>query len=139
MQPLIDALGIMAAVILGLLSLLHVYWAFGSRGTTAVIPTVDGRATLTPSKTATLVVAFLLALSAVILLGSVLDWAPTWVFRVGAAGVGVVLLARAIGDGRTVGFSKRVRDTPFARNDTRFFAPLCLVLGAAAVGVALVA
>ena len=139
MQSLTDAFGIVAAVILGLLSLLHVYWAFGTRGTSAVIPTVDGRATLTPSRTATLVVAVLLALSAVILLGGVLGWAPTWMFRTGAAGVGVVLLARAIGDGRTVGFSKRIRDTQFARNDTRFFAPLCLVLGASAVGVALVA
>jgi hypothetical protein len=43
-----------------------------------------------------------------------------------------VLLARAIGDGRTLGFTKRVRDTAFARNDTRLFSPLCLFLAVVA-------
>ncbi len=104
---------------------------------TAVIPTVDGRPTLEPSTTATLAVAFLLALSALILVAAVSGWTPTWLFRLGAAGIGLVLLARAVGDFRTVGFFKRVRDTDFARNDTRYFAPLCLFLGVAAALVAL--
>jgi hypothetical protein len=135
---IVSALAIVAALIFVALSALHVYWAFGGSGVrTAVIPTVDGRPTLKPSMSATLVVAFLLALSALILVAAVSGWAPTWLFRLGAAGIGLVLLARAVGDFRTVGFFKRVRDTDFARNDTRYFAPLCLFLGLAAAIVAL--
>jgi hypothetical protein len=137
---IVDVLGIAAAVIFAAISALHVYWAFGGVGVGgAVIPTVDGKPTLTPSTTATLVVAFLLALSAFILVGGVRGWSPTWCFRLGAAGIGAVLLARAIGDGRQVGFFKRVRDTPFARNDTRFFSPLCLGLSVASALVAITA
>ncbi len=134
---IIDALGILAAVVFAALAGLHAYWALGgTSGTVAVIPTVEGRATLAPSALATWVVATLLALSALLLVGAVAGWSPTWVFRVGCAGLGVVMLARAIGDFRTVGFFKRVRHTEFARNDTRFFAPLCLGLSIAAVLVA---
>jgi hypothetical protein len=135
---LVDVLGILAAVVFAALSGLHVYWAVGgSSGTAAVVPTIEGRATLAPSAFATLVVAFLLALSALLLVGAVAGWEPTWVFRIGSGGLAVVMLARAIGDFRTVGFFKRVRDTRFARNDTRYFAPLCLGLGLAAGAVAI--
>ena len=135
---IVDVLGILAAVVFAALSGLHAYWALGgSSGTAAVIPTVEGRATLSPSPFATWVVAFLLALSALLLVGAVGGWEPTWLFRVGCGGLGLIMVARAIGDFRTVGFFKRVRDTPFARNDTRYFAPLCLGLGIVAGAVAI--
>jgi hypothetical protein len=51
-------------------------------------------------------------------------------------GLALGLLARAVGDFKYVGFSKRVRGTPFARLDTWIYSPLCLLL---ALGVALVA
>ncbi len=137
---IVDVLGLGAAVIFAAISVLHVTWAFGSAGVgAAVIPTVDGKPTMEPSTTATLIVAFLLALSAFILVGAVVGLEPTWLFRLGAAGIAVVLLARAIGDRRQVGFFKRVRDTPFARNDTRFFSPLCLGLSVASALVAITA
>ena len=37
---------------------------------------------------------------------------------------------RAVGDFRMVGFWKTVRDTPFARWDTRLFSPLCVAIAA---------
>jgi hypothetical protein len=129
----VDVLAVVAAVVLAGLSALHVYWAVGGQGVrAAVVPTVEGRPTLSPSVAATLVVALLLALAALILVGITAGWAPTWLYRAGGAGLSLVLLARAIGDGRTVGFTKRVRDTAFARNDTRLFSPLCLFLAVAA-------
>jgi hypothetical protein len=135
---IVDVIGVLAAAVFAALAGLHVYWALGgTSGTVAVVPTVEGRATLSPSAFETWVVAFLLALSAFLLVGAVAGLEPTWVFRLGCAGLGVVMLARAIGDFRTVGFFKRVRDTEFARNDTRFFAPLCLGLGIAAGLVAI--
>lgn len=137
---IVTVLGAVAAVLLAGLSALHLYWAFGGQGAkAAVVPTVDGRPTLAPSTGATVVVAVLLALAALVLVGALSAWPPTALFRIGAGGLGLVLLARAIGDGRTVGFSKRVRDTAFARNDTRLYSPLCLVLGATALLVAVAA
>ena len=50
--------------------------------------------------------------------------------------LGAVFLARAIGDFRLVGFFKRVQGSRFARLDTLVYAPLCLILGIAALFVA---
>lgn len=49
------------------------------------------------------------------------------------AGVGILFLLRAIGERRYVGIFKRVRGTPFAKNDDRVFVPLCIFVGATAV------
>ena len=111
----VELAGVSATVVLASLSGLHLYWAAGGRvGAAAAVPTVDGRPRLTPSTRATLVVAFLLGMSAVLLLGGAERWAPQVLFRVGAGGIGIVLLARAIGERRSVGFLKRVRGTAFA-------------------------
>jgi len=135
---MIDVAGVISAGVLVLLSAIHVYWAFGGKaGTTAVVPIVDGKPLITPSTGPTLVVAMLLAIAACLVIGSALGWEPDLIFRVGSAGVGVVLLARAIGDRRYSGFLKRVRGTPFARRDTLLYSPLCLLLSAGALAVAI--
>jgi Zn-dependent alcohol dehydrogenase len=85
---------------------------------------------LAPSRAATLVVAALLAASAAIVVGGVRGWDPRLVFRLGGAGIAVVLFARAVGDRRYIGFFKRIGDTEFARRDTWLYSPLCLVLAA---------
>ena len=122
-----------AAVVLAGLSGLHVYWALGGTGGgAAVIPTEDGRPLIKPSRAATLAVAGSLAVSAALLVGGVAEWSPRAVFRVGCGGVGLVLLARAVGDRRSVGFFKRRRGTAFARRDTMLYSPLCVALGLAA-------
>ena len=56
---------------------------------------------------------------------------PAWLGTVGPAAVGIVLLARAVGDFRYVGFFKRIHGTGFAIMDTRLYSPLCLLLGLA--------
>jgi Protein of unknown function (DUF3995) len=135
----IGVAGAGAAVVLVGLSVLHIYWALGgARGGAAAIPTVDGRPLISPSRAATLVVAGLLAVSAGLLIGGIAEWSPRAVFRLGCGGVGLVLLVRAIGDRRSVGFLKRQRGTEFARRDTMLYSPLCLALGlvAAIVGAA---
>lgn len=134
---MVDAAGLGAAAVLAALSLLHWYWAAGGRGGQgAVVPTADGRALLVPSRAATVVVAALLAASAGLLTGAALEWSPRVGFRVGAAGVGLVLLVRAVGERRYLGFFKRERGTEFARRDTWLYSPLCVALGAVAVLVA---
>ena len=138
------AAAIAGAVFL-LLSLLHVFWALGGRfGAAVVIPTsgVRGRAMLHPGALATVLVAVaLLCAAAVVALRAGLVRAPrqlspalvtaaTWVLA-------AVMLARAIGDFRYVGFFKRVQGTPFARWDTMAYSPLCLALAAICAWVAI--
>lgn len=122
------------------LSLVHVYWLLGGRaGQLAAIPELDGKPVFQPSAVATAVLAFILALCAVVIAatGGLLtlplsDRVLAWLTRALALG----LLLRAIGDFRLVGFFKRVRHTRFARLDTTVYSPLCLVLaiGCASVG-----
>jgi hypothetical protein len=39
-----------------------------------------------------------------------------------------IFLLRAIGDFNYVGFTKRIKGTEFARLDTKYFAPLCVLI-----------
>ena len=120
------------ACTLALLSVLHVYWAFGGTwGIAAAIPVSGGRPAFTPSRASTLLVAFGLAVAAfaVLLQGRMLRLGlpPLLVIWLNI-GLGLIFLARAIGDFRLVVFFKRHHGTLFAVRDTWFYSPLCLLL-----------
>ena len=130
-----------AATGLGLLSALHLYWAAGGRtGAVAALPERDGAPIFQPGIASTLVVAGLLASAAVLVLARAGHWPaallPHWIVTPGTQVVALVLIARSIGDFRYVGFFKRVRDTRFARLDTRVYSPIALLLGTATAIVA---
>jgi hypothetical protein len=120
------------ALVFAFLGGLHVFWALGGRlGSASVIPDVNGQRTFTPTPAATLVVALALFVASALVLGraGVFDsrvseerfkW-PVFI-------LGFAFLMRAVGAGGLVGFTKRVRDTSFARWDTRLFSPLCLAI-----------
>jgi hypothetical protein len=115
-------------------SALHLYWLCGGRrGRNVVIPTRDGRPVMSPGPGATVAVAALLAAAGGSYIGAARRWRPVWLHRLATAGAGAVLAARAVGDGRTMGFTKVIKRTPFARLDTRVLSPLCTCLGAAGV------
>ncbi|WP_341677440.1 DUF3995 domain-containing protein [Niveibacterium sp. SC-1] len=128
------------AGVFALLALLHLYWvAGGRRGAEAAVPQLaDGSPAFAPSRTMTAGVALGL-------LGcALLVWAqgrPDWIAQLPAlrwlcrALAGVMLL-RAVGDFRLVGFFKTLRDSRFARLDTRYYSPLCLFLGCACLWLA---
>ncbi len=126
-------LGLSIAIILFVLSALHVFWAAGGQwGSRVAVPEVGGRPAFEPSTGATLAVAAALLLAALVVLGRVgLGSAPLprWLFAWGTWGLAVLFLARAVGDFNRCGFFKRIRGTAFARWDTRLFSPLCLGLG----------
>jgi hypothetical protein len=110
------------AALLGCLALLHFYWAIaGVGGRSAAIPEIDGVPAFRPSKAATAAVGLVLLATAAIVLLHV---------KLLLAGAAAVMVLRAIGDFRLVGFFKRVRGSRFARLDTLLYSPLCLVLGA---------
>lgn len=121
------------------LSLVHVYWLVGGEvGRLAAIPEIDGTPVFQPSTLSTFVVAMglamctlLIAATAGILTLPLSHAVLAWLTRA----LAVVLLLRAIGDFRFVGFFKRSHHSRFARLDTAVYSPLCLVL---AIGAALV-
>jgi hypothetical protein len=133
-------LAVLTTVVFLGLSALHVYWAVGGRrGTDAVIPTVEGRRTLNPSSLATIGIAVALAVAGAITIGStgVLNSVvPAWLIRSGLVVLSLVFGLRAVGDFRLIGFTKRVKDTRFARLDTTLFSPLCAGLATACAALA---
>ena len=150
MRAMTPILAVVLATVLASISALHLYWAVGGPwASVAVVPTkpsgptpsdAGGLPVFSPGVLSTVAVAVLLAVAALIALGaggSVALPVPNALVRIGIWVLAVVLLLRAIGDFRYVGFFKRVRGTRFAKLDTRFLSPLCLTLSALAFGVAL--
>ncbi|SRR5579871_181614 len=126
--------------VLSALAVLHVYWSVAhSVASSATIPEVEGRPAFRPSRLGTFAVAIaLFAAAALVAIAGQL--APAWLqvpfARLLTVTLGLVFLARAIGDFRLVGFFKKVRGTTFARLDTLLYAPLCALVGVAAILVA---
>jgi hypothetical protein len=117
------------------LSSLHFYWAFGGKwGSTAVLPTKDDNANqkaLNPGIAATLIVALgLLAfgLLPLVITGTIPFRLPSWLDKSGLWIITGIFGIRAIGDFNYVGFFKRIKHTTFAKNDTKYYSPLCLII-----------
>jgi hypothetical protein len=119
------------------LSGINVYWAFGGQWASgAVIPTPDDeQKVIMPGIAPTLVVALGLlgfgftALIQVMVFNSEL---PAWLTVIQQYGLWVIagiFMIRAIGDFNYVGFFKKIRHTKFAVNDTKFYTPLCFLIG----------
>lgn len=123
-----------------LLGALHVFWALGGRlGFGAAVPEVDGQRAFTPTPAAIFAVALALFVACGLVLGRAGVFgslAPAALFKWPVLVMGVVFLARAVGEFRLVGLFKRVRGTSFARWDTWLFSPLCLGISLAALWLA---
>jgi hypothetical protein len=137
---MLAVLAIALSAIFAFLASVHVYWAFGGRfAKAAAIPELRGTPSFVPGRMATLLVAGgLFACAALIgAAGGFIDVpVQTIVIRWGCFLLAALLLLRAIGDFRLVGFFKTVRGSRFAWLDSALYSPLCLGL---ALGVFLVA
>ncbi len=127
-----STLPVVICVVFVTLGVWHFYWALGgTSGKSAAIPEINGKPTFKPSSTATAAVGLVLLLCAalVAVTAGFLSLAlPRWLLSWLCYALALVLLARAIGEFRMVGFFKRVRGTHFARLDTAVYSPLCLAL-----------
>ncbi|AWV06439.1 DUF3995 domain-containing protein [Marilutibacter maris] len=136
-------LGLAVCLVLSALAALHLVWAAGGarQWADAAVPMrADGRPLFEPSRAATIAVAVALAAAAATVMAVSGHWQPPLpAIAVRAAAVALVLVfvARGIGDFRWVGMFKRERHGRFARLDTRFYSPLCLLLGAAVAAITL--
>jgi hypothetical protein len=116
------------------LSLIHFYWAFGGKwATQGVYPTPDDKTPpRNPGIIATLLVAIALfgfgifyLIKCEILsfqLPQIIDKYGLWILI-------AIFTLRAIGDFKYLGFFKKIKNTKFGQNDTKYFAPLCLIIG----------
>jgi hypothetical protein len=122
------------AFIFLILSLLHFYWLLGGKwGMDSIVPTNERTSDklFKPSAFSTLVVAVGLLVFGLVEVGSTgifSDWADLKYFRWGNLLIVFIFLVRAVGDFKYVGFFKKVRGTVFAKNDSRYYAPLCLFI-----------
>ncbi|HEV8042329.1 MAG TPA: DUF3995 domain-containing protein [Bryobacteraceae bacterium] len=122
------------------ISVLHVYWALGGKwGSAFTVPTVSGRRMFDPSPAATWAVAGLFGLGVILILGKA-GWIQTgplnWVIDLSIWALSLVFLLRAVGNLRSFGFFKTIKETPFAHWDTWLYSPLCLLLATLAAGLA---
>ncbi|TRX35040.1 DUF3995 domain-containing protein [Flavobacterium sp. ZT3R18] len=116
------------------ISAIHFYWAFGGTwGSYSVLPTKENNEkALNPSILATVIVAFgALGFGLFILVKSgVLAFnLPYWLNQYGLWIVASIFILRAIGDFNYVGFFKKIKQTKFGKSDTKYFSPLCLLIG----------
>ncbi|WP_396600981.1 DUF3995 domain-containing protein [Algibacter sp. R77976] len=116
------------------LGLIHFYWLFGGKwGLEKVIPTKENQTSrLLIPKFATLIVALVLLLFALIYLvksGLINVQIPNLVTKYGYWIIPSIFILRAIGDFKYVGFFKKLKNTEFAKTDSKWFAPLCLTIG----------
>ncbi|AOP34893.1 hypothetical protein A0128_14190 [Leptospira tipperaryensis] len=128
-QPILSWI---VGLILFFLSGIHFYWLVGGQtGGSKVIPELNGKPTFRPGKLSTALVGILLFCAALLPIGLTLEipfGIPKTLFHYGTFFLSVVFLLRAVGDFRMVGFFKSIRDTTFAKYDTKYYCPLCLLI-----------
>ncbi|MEL7534676.1 MAG: DUF3995 domain-containing protein [Bacteroidota bacterium] len=127
-------ISLLLASIFVAISALHFYWLLGGRwAMNAVVPTKadSGQLTFRPPPIATLIVALGLLLMAWLSLaiGGLLAFplSSAWL-RGGMIGIAAIFALRAIGDFKYAGLSKKIKNTLFGRNDTRYYTPLCILI-----------
>jgi hypothetical protein len=126
--------GSVLLIIFLFLALLHIYWGAGGKwGRAASIPTKkDGKKLIDPGPLACFIVAsgllvFAFFISAKVQL--ILLNIPGWMLNSALWIIAVVFLLRAIGDFKYIGFFKKITATHFGEMDTKYYSPLCLLIG----------
>jgi hypothetical protein len=116
------------------LSAIHIYWGFdGKSGSSASIPTTsNNKPVIKPGAIDCFVVAIaLLCFSIFVLIkaGVILFALPNWLLNYGLWAITAIFLLRAIGEFKYVGFFKKIKTTQFGQLDTKYYSPLCLIIG----------
>ncbi len=116
------------------LGLIHFYWLFGGKwGLEKVIPTKEHQtSTFSIPRFATLIVALNLPLFGLMYLvksGHINVLIPNLLTQYGYWIMPSIFVLRAIGDFKYVGFFKKIKNTEFAKADSKWFTPLCLIIG----------
>lgn len=111
---------------------IHFYWAMGGKaGAKYALPTNElGVKVLNPIMIDCVIVGVGFLAFGTIYLNNFIDLhLPKIVFIIGFWFVPSIFLMRAIGYFKYVGFFKKIRNTTFAKADTKFFSPFYLLIG----------
>lgn len=128
-------IAIVLFLIFFLISSIHFFWAFGGTwGVDAVLPTKDDNISkvLNPALLPTLIVglAFLFFGFFILIISGILSFTlPQLLSKYGLWFIASIFVLRAIGDFNYVGFFKKIKHTNFGKNDTKYFSPLCSIIG----------
>ncbi len=126
-----------------ILSLLHFNWAIGGKwGFDKVIPTnVNGERVFNPKKRHSFIVGLCLLVFALhyLLQSGLLAFIISvktpffegWI-------ISILFILRAIGDFNYIGVFKKVKHTDYANLDTKFYTPLCLIMGLMGIVIELI-
>jgi len=109
-------------------------WVFGGAwGFDKAIPTKkNGEKVLNPKKIDSAVVGLGLIVFGLfyLLKTPLIDFdLPNWIVTYGSWIIPGILILRAVGEFKYVGFFKAIKETEFGKLDTKFYSPLCLMLG----------
>ena len=131
---MIMILSLALSLIFMILGGFHIYWLFGGTyGVSKVIPTKQDQSILPAiPKLATLIVALVLLSFGMLYLiksGIITLQIPALIENYAYWFIPIIFILRAIGEFNYVGFFKRIKDTEFAKADSKLFSPLCLVIG----------
>ncbi len=126
-----DVLAIFLSVVLIFLAILHFYWAiFGIKNPASVIPATGKSNTVkTPGKLAAALVGLILLAFAFVFINKVILYLDFPWLRYVCIGIGMIFMIRALGDFKYVGFFKTSKNSKFSALDTRYYSPLCLLMG----------
>jgi hypothetical protein len=135
---MIPLLAIILFIIFLALSGIHFYWGMGGRwAADAAIPvSTDNVKVMHPGLVSCFIVATGLLAMGIFMLAkadAIQLYLPAWLDDYGARMIGILFIMRAFGDFRYVGFFKTIRRTEFARMDTRYYTPFCLLIGVLAI------
>ena len=120
-------------IIFSFLAFMHFYWAFGGKyGLEQAIPTrsKDEKGKL-PGRFATIFVGLMLLFFGSIYLtriGFINNFINSSTINVFGYIIPLLFFIRVIGDFKYVGLFKKVKETIFAKADTKIYIPLCLFI-----------
>lgn len=119
------------------LGVIHFYWAAGGiRWFEDALPMDEkGNPLFVPGAVASSVVGLGLTFFSLlyVMKSGMLDVVlPSWLTKGGGWLVAGIFILRGIGDFKYVGLFKKVKTTKFAIKDTKFYTPLCFLIGLAA-------
>ncbi len=131
---MITLIAIILFLIFLFISSIHFYWGMGGRwGAKAVFPARDeNHPAKNPGPIPTFIVATGLlgfGLFYLIKCGLIPIDLPGWLDKYGLWIIACIFILRAIGEFRYLGFFKKIKQTEFGKNDSRYYSPLCLVIG----------
>ncbi len=126
--------GILLFIVFLFLSGIHIYWGFGGRwGRDTAVPSNEkNEIVLKPKAIDCFIVGLallgfgLFVLVKVELLNMLL---PLWMTDYLLWIISLIFVLRATGDFKYVGFFKKIKNTDFGVLDTKYFSPLCLLIG----------